>query len=81
MQDAVVLVNCTYDIEKVTHKNIQSALADYRSQRYEYAKGQVNMSTMLGKMLYGQVRKLIQTVKCLPHIFFFIIISDYHHTS
>lgn len=55
MQDAIILVNCIYDIEEVTHENILSALADYRSQRYEHAKGQVNMSTMLGNMLYGQV--------------------------
>ncbi|KAF9379181.1 hypothetical protein CPB97_009128 [Podila verticillata] len=54
MQDAIILVNCIYDIEEVTHENILSALADYRSQRYEHAKGQVNMSTMLGNMLYGQ---------------------------
>lgn len=56
MQDAIILVNCIYDIEQVTYKNIQSALADYQSQRFEHAKGQVNLSTMLGQMLYGQVR-------------------------
>ncbi|KAG0363643.1 hypothetical protein BG005_009061 [Podila minutissima] len=54
MQDAIILVNCIYDIEQVTYKNIQSALADYQSQRFEHAKGQVNLSTMLGQMLYGQ---------------------------
>ncbi|KAG0032926.1 hypothetical protein BGZ82_006321 [Podila clonocystis] len=45
MQDAIILVHCIYDIEDiehVTYKGIQSALADYRSQRFEHAKGQVN---------------------------------------
>lgn len=72
MQDAIILVNCIYDIEKVTHKNIQSALANYRSQRYEHAKSQVNMSTMLGNMLYGQVRKLIRRWDVCHIPFFFL---------
>lgn len=55
MQDAVILVNCIYDIENVTHENIKAALADYRAQRYEPAASQVKVSRTLGKLMYGQV--------------------------
>lgn len=55
MQDAVILVNCIYDIEEVTHENIKAALADYRAQRYEHAASQVKVSQTLGKLMYGQV--------------------------
>ncbi|KAI9231894.1 MAG: hypothetical protein BYD32DRAFT_466740 [Podila humilis] len=54
MQDAVVLVNCIYEIENVTYDNIQAALADYRSQRYEYAAFQVNLGTTMAKVMFGQ---------------------------
>ncbi|KAF9320142.1 hypothetical protein BG003_007123 [Podila horticola] len=54
MQDAVILVNCIYDIENVTHENIKAALADYRAQRYEPAASQVKVSRTLGKLMYGQ---------------------------
>ena len=56
IQDAVILVNCIYDIENVTHDNIKAALADYKDQRFEQALFQMNNSRMIGRMLYGQVR-------------------------
>jgi hypothetical protein len=55
MQDAVILINCIYDIEDVTHENIKAALADYRTQRCEHAASQVKVSQTLGKLMYGQV--------------------------
>lgn len=58
MQDAVILVNCIYDIEEVTFENIKAALASYKSQRFEKAQEQVNMSKMLGKIIFGHVSYL-----------------------
>lgn len=55
MQDAVILVNCIYDIEDVTFENIKAALASYKSQRFDKAQEQVNMSKMLGKIIFGHV--------------------------
>ncbi|KFH72183.1 hypothetical protein MVEG_02474 [Podila verticillata NRRL 6337] len=54
IQDAVILVNCIYDIENVTHDNIKAALADYKDQRFEQALFQMNNSRMIGRMMYGQ---------------------------
>ncbi|KAF9310258.1 hypothetical protein BG003_008764 [Podila horticola] len=54
IQDAVILVNCIYDIEDVTHENIKAALADYKSQRVDQATFQMNNSRMIGRMMYGQ---------------------------
>ncbi|KAG0347022.1 hypothetical protein BG005_000410, partial [Podila minutissima] len=53
MQDAVILVNCIYDIEDVTFGNIKAALASYKSQRFDKAAEQVDMSRMLGKIIFG----------------------------
>lgn len=54
----MILVNCIYDIEDVTHENIKAALADYKSQRVDQATFQMNNSRMIGRMMYGQVRIL-----------------------
>ncbi|KAG0027284.1 hypothetical protein BGZ82_009046 [Podila clonocystis] len=54
IQDAVILVNCIYDIEDVNHENIKAALADYKSQRVDQASFQMNNSRMIGRMMYGQ---------------------------
>ncbi|KAF9115434.1 hypothetical protein BGX27_007809 [Mortierella sp. AM989] len=54
MQDAVIVANCIYDLESVSHKKIVAALNDYKSQRYAHAKKQVQISSMVGKILYGQ---------------------------
>lgn len=56
MQDAVVLASCLYDVEEATQKNIEAALADYRAQRIGHVTVQVNMSKMMGKAMFGQVR-------------------------
>lgn len=58
MQDAVILVNCIYDIENVTFENIKAALTSYKSQRFEKAQEQFNMSKMLGKIIFGHVSYL-----------------------
>lgn len=55
MQDAVVLINCIYDLGKPTFENIKAALADYRSQRFDHAAFQVNLSSTMGKVMFGQV--------------------------
>jgi 2-polyprenyl-6-methoxyphenol hydroxylase-like FAD-dependent oxidoreductase len=58
MQDAVVLANCLYDIEEATQENIEAALADYRAQRVGHVTVQVNMSKMMGRAMFGQVKLL-----------------------
>ncbi|KAG0033898.1 hypothetical protein BGZ81_006919 [Podila clonocystis] len=64
MQDAVILVNCIYDIEDVTFENIKTALASYKSQRFDKAAEQVNMSKMLGKIIFGHKwsERMLRTV-------------------
>ncbi|KAF9386806.1 hypothetical protein CPC16_007370 [Podila verticillata] len=64
MQDAVILVNCIYDIENITFENIKAALASYKSQRFEKAQEQVNMSKMLGKIIFGHkwTERMLRTV-------------------
>ncbi|KAF8985104.1 hypothetical protein BGZ46_005889 [Entomortierella lignicola] len=54
MQDAVIVANCIYELRSSSHKNIVAALNDYKSQRYVHAKKQVQISSMVGKILYGQ---------------------------
>ncbi|KAI1312279.1 hypothetical protein EDD11_002998 [Mortierella claussenii] len=54
MQDAVIIANCIYDLKSTSYKHIEAALDDYKSQRYAQAKKQVNISAMVGKVLYGQ---------------------------
>ena len=55
MQDAVILMNCIYDIEDVTHENIKAALADYKAQRFEHALEQINLGKTFAKIMFGQV--------------------------
>ncbi|KAG0082409.1 hypothetical protein BGZ93_009475 [Podila epicladia] len=64
MQDAVILMNCIYDIEDVTHENIKAALADYKAQRFENALVQVEMSKTLAKIMFGQTwsERLMRTL-------------------
>ncbi|KAF9207188.1 hypothetical protein CPC16_000102 [Podila verticillata] len=54
MQDAVILMNCIYDIEDVTHENIKAALADYKAQRFEHALEQINLGKTFAKIMFGQ---------------------------
>ncbi|KAG0096095.1 hypothetical protein BGZ93_005008 [Podila epicladia] len=57
MQDAVILVNCLYDIERAIHVNIKTALADYRAQRYKHAEFQVKFGKKMAKIMFGQRRR------------------------
>ena len=55
MEDAVIIANCIYELGSSFSKtDIEAALTDYRSQRFEHAKQQVENSNMAGKMFYGQ---------------------------
>jgi len=63
MEDAVIIANCIYELGSSTSKaDVEAALADYREQRFEHAKQQVENSNMAGKLFYGQtwVEKLIR---------------------
>ncbi|KAG0353263.1 hypothetical protein BC939DRAFT_1068 [Gamsiella multidivaricata] len=54
MQDAVIVANCLYDLKSLSQKHIAAALEDYKAQRYGQAKKQVQISNMVGRVLYGQ---------------------------
>ncbi|KAF8939887.1 hypothetical protein BGZ58_008398, partial [Dissophora ornata] len=54
MQDAVVLANCIYDMPDSSAKSIHAAFQDYKDQRYEHAKMQIDISKFFGKILAGQ---------------------------
>ncbi|KAF9926176.1 hypothetical protein FBU30_004177 [Linnemannia zychae] len=63
MEDAVIVANCIYEMGSSFSKtDIEAALADYREQRFEHAKQQVENSNMAGKLFYGQtwLEKLIR---------------------
>ncbi|KAF9426333.1 hypothetical protein BGZ76_002811, partial [Entomortierella beljakovae] len=64
LQDAVILANCLYEVKSFTEENIESALSDYKSQRYKHAKFQVENSAIIGKILYGQtfVERMLRKV-------------------
>ena len=55
IQDAIVLVNCIYEIEENTPRAINAAFQEYQSLRYPRAKQQFDMSKMMAKLLSGQV--------------------------
>lgn len=73
MQDAVILMNCIYDIEDVTHENIKAALADYKAQRFEHALEQINLGKTFAKIMFGQVNVLIPVVPRTRAIFFYFL--------
>ncbi|KAF9906712.1 hypothetical protein EC991_000374 [Linnemannia zychae] len=54
MQDAVVLVNCLYDLKDLSLESITTAFGDYKSQRFGQAKKQVAYSKLNGKVSSGQ---------------------------
>ncbi|KAF9955886.1 hypothetical protein BGZ72_003298 [Mortierella alpina] len=54
IQDAIVLVNCIYEIEESTPQAINAAFQEYQSLRYPRAKQQFDMSKMMAKLLSGQ---------------------------
>ncbi|KAG0031712.1 hypothetical protein BGZ81_000721 [Podila clonocystis] len=64
MQDAVILMNCIYDIEDVTHENIKAALTDYKAQRFEHALFQVDLGKTFAKIMFGQTwsERLMRTI-------------------
>ncbi|KAF9179165.1 hypothetical protein BGZ51_007160 [Haplosporangium sp. Z 767] len=62
LQDAVVLVNCIYDMEENTPKGIAAALQQYQQLRYPRAKLQFETSKMMAKLMLGQtwIERLIR---------------------
>ncbi|KAF9148290.1 hypothetical protein BG015_009980 [Linnemannia schmuckeri] len=44
MQDAVLIANHTYDIKPTTHENIQTALNEYKEERFDAIKDQYPQS-------------------------------------
>ncbi|KAF9184322.1 hypothetical protein BGZ51_003391 [Haplosporangium sp. Z 767] len=69
MQDAVILANCLYDLKSTSLEDVDVALKDYKEQRYPHAKQQVDISSITGKILYGQTwnerlwRKVVFTLR------------------
>ncbi|KAF9155768.1 hypothetical protein BG015_008698 [Linnemannia schmuckeri] len=55
MQDAVVLVNCLYDLKDLSPESLTAAFEDYKSQRYKEAKKQVANSKLNARVSSGQV--------------------------
>lgn len=54
MQDAVISINCICDLGKPTFENIKAILAGYRSQWFDHAAFQVNMSSSTGKVMFDR---------------------------
>ncbi|KAF9278110.1 hypothetical protein BGZ68_008769 [Mortierella alpina] len=54
MQDSVILANCIYDLASLSSKDISMAFADYKEQRYPFAKYQFESSKTQAKILFGQ---------------------------
>jgi hypothetical protein len=57
MQDAVLLANHLYDIKPTSFENIQSALKEYKLERFEAVKDQYPQSHMSAKLIYGHVSR------------------------
>ncbi|KAG0293464.1 hypothetical protein BGZ96_002806 [Linnemannia gamsii] len=53
MQDAVILANHLYDIKPTSFENIQSALKEYKEERFDAVKDQYPQSHMSAKLIYG----------------------------
>ncbi|KAF9158026.1 hypothetical protein BGX21_004629 [Mortierella sp. AD011] len=55
MQDAVVIANCIYELDSSTsNDDIETALQDYKEQRYAHAKEQVRNSSLSGQLFFSQ---------------------------
>ncbi|KAI1310825.1 hypothetical protein EDD11_003641 [Mortierella claussenii] len=54
MQDAVVLVNCLFNMPDISAVSIQAALEDYYKQRYHRADMQFERSKSMAKIMTGQ---------------------------
>jgi hypothetical protein len=55
MQDAVLLANHIYDIHPTSHKNVETALSDYKDERFNTIKDQYPVSHMSAKLIFGHV--------------------------
>jgi len=55
MQDAVVLANCLYEMKALTPLDINSALEEFKHERYTKVKEQFAASKTNAKLIYGQV--------------------------
>ncbi|KAI8603900.1 hypothetical protein EDD21DRAFT_422506 [Dissophora ornata] len=56
-QDAVILANCLYELQPVSHEGIQAALKDYRDQRFHHVRTQYLASHVGAKLQYGHAPK------------------------
>lgn len=59
MQDAVILVNCLYDMGEPSVANIKAAFQQYYDLRFERAKTQFANSKFMAKLMSGQVKKRV----------------------
>ncbi|KAF9090100.1 hypothetical protein BGX29_011675 [Mortierella sp. GBA35] len=70
MQDAVILVNCIYDLRDLSSESVSDMFEDYKSQRYKEAKKQIINSKINAKISSGQTfsEKLIRHIvlNCIP---------------
>ena len=73
MQDAVVLVNCLYDLEDLSSGSLTAAFEDYKSQRYKEAKKQVAYSKLNARISSGQVQYNIQRWDSYYVLFFLLV--------
>ncbi|KAF9543218.1 hypothetical protein EC957_001093 [Mortierella hygrophila] len=53
MQDAVLIANHIYDIKPTTHENIQTALNEYKEERFDAIKDQYPQSHISAQLMYG----------------------------
>ncbi|KAF9113547.1 hypothetical protein BGX27_001308 [Mortierella sp. AM989] len=64
IQDAIVLVNCLYEMKVTSYESIVEALTSYHKQRYDIAKSLYETSKVTAKIHYGH--KLME--RALRHI-------------
>ncbi|KAG0288253.1 hypothetical protein BGZ96_007957 [Linnemannia gamsii] len=65
MQDAVLLANHIYDIHPTSHRNIETALSDYKDERFNTIKDEYPVSHMSAKLIFGHDSE-IHCVNWLP---------------
>ncbi|KAG0007557.1 hypothetical protein BGZ80_004513 [Entomortierella chlamydospora] len=53
IKDAVVLVNCIYNMSDLSNKSINAAFASYYRQRYPDAEGLIKASSIYTKVMFG----------------------------
>ena len=57
--DAIVLVNCIYDIEKVAYESIQAALSHYQAQRFSHVEYQMGIGKTFAEVMFGQENRTL----------------------